>query len=90
MTPDKVIKVLAKYSVTLEEEGFGVRRLPTGADPMKVPGHQKMAHLRWMCSEAASFVRQDRMDKAFRWLGFIQGALWASGFMSVELLKEDN
>lgn len=35
-----------------------------------------IAHLIWSCEEAAGFA-EEKPEKAERWLGFIQGALWA-------------
>ena len=33
---------------------------------------------------------RSKLDKAMRWLGFIQGIFAADGIMSVEQMKEDN
>jgi len=32
----------------------------------------------------------DRIEKAFRWLGFIQGCLWMSGICTLDDLKNNN
>ena len=47
------------------------------------------AHLRWMAEEALSWPA-DRLEKKFRWLGFIQGALWRGGDTTVAAAKEIN
>lgn len=31
-----------------------------------------------------------KMEKAMRWLGFVQGALWMEGFCSIDELKDMN
>lgn len=31
-----------------------------------------------------------RVDKANRWLGFIQGAMWQAGFVSIEQMRQLN
>jgi hypothetical protein len=41
-----------------------------------------------MCQEAQIFVDQGRTEKAFRWFGCIQGALWAKGLYTLNDLKE--
>lgn len=35
-------------------------------------------------------IDEGNVDKSMRWLGFIQGALWAVGFYSIDELKEMN
>ena len=52
-----------------------------------VPPAGEVAHLRFMCIEASKFVDAGRVEKAMRWLGFLQGVLWARGFYSLEDLK---
>ncbi len=36
-------------------------------------------HLRHCCAQIREFVLAGRIEKAFRWLGFIQGVLWSQG-----------
>lgn len=45
------------------------------------------AHLNYMCVEAQKFVDEGRVEKAMRWLGFLQGVLWESGEFSLDDLK---
>ncbi len=47
-------------------------------------------HCKWMLGEMRGFIREGRLDKAQRWLGFIQGALWARGEKSIDDFKEMN
>lgn len=46
-------------------------------------------HLVFMCIEGASYA-EHRREKAMRWLGFVQGALWAHGLASIEEMKAVN
>ena len=46
------------------------------------------AHLKFMCDTAQTFVDQDRVDKAMRWLGFMQGAFWMDSVFTLEELKK--
>lgn len=48
------------------------------------------AHLRFMCSEIPNILDQDKIDKAMRWLGFVQGAIWKLGLRSIHDMKNDN
>jgi len=36
------------------------------------------------------FVKEGRRRKANRWLGFVQGFLWANGIYTIEEMKEHN
>jgi hypothetical protein len=47
-------------------------------------------HVLWMCAEVKKLVEEDCIEKAMRWLGFIQGALWSMSFFSINNLKVDN
>lgn len=45
-------------------------------------------HLMWMCDKAEfEFIPQNQVDKAMRWLGFIQGVLCARGVFTLEELR---
>jgi hypothetical protein len=54
------------------------------------PPCQRVAwdHALWMCREATTFVVEGRLDKAERWLGFVQGALWILGVFSIDEMRE--
>lgn len=49
-----------------------------------------MSHVMWMCEEAQQFVAEGRVEKAMRWLGFIQGVLWMSQVRTLNELKDDS
>lgn len=55
----------------------------------KSPGNN-FGHLRWMCIQIKEFAEAGRVDKAQRWLGFVQGACWILGMQSVEDSKRQN
>jgi hypothetical protein len=44
----------------------------------------------WMLDRMEEFLKEDRLEKVNRWLGFIQGVLWAQSIYTIENLKEDN
>lgn len=50
----------------------------------------KLCHVWWAVGQTKVFVQEGRLEKAFRWLGFIQGALWFAGIYSVEELANHN
>lgn len=81
MTTDKILEVVAIYSTHLHSQGFSPERHSLSA----------RCHLLWMCEEGIpGLVREGRIEKAMRWLGFVQGALWAMGEYSIEKLREHN
>jgi hypothetical protein len=43
-----------------------------------------------MCDEASRMIREEpwRREKVMRWLGFIQGAMWAGGYISIDTGKQ--
>jgi hypothetical protein len=51
---------------------------------------EALAHVRTMLPRVKNFVTEGRLDKAFRWLGFIQGVLWAQGIYSIDEMKTHN
>lgn len=48
------------------------------------------SHLRWMIEECETFIQEGRREKVMRWLGFIQGTLWATGKVTIEQCKRMN
>lgn len=47
-------------------------------------------HLRWMLEQAISFYGAARIEKANRWLGFVQGVAVARGWASLDQMKVAN
>ncbi|HUO75735.1 MAG TPA: hypothetical protein VMU12_02375 [Candidatus Paceibacterota bacterium] len=89
MTAENIREVTARY-----RETFAVLKLTPVRQPADVePGPtmvQALEHCYAMLAEIDRFAREGRMDKAFRWLGFVQGCLWACGIYTVQELKEHN
>lgn len=49
-----------------------------------------LEHCHGMLDKMREFIQEGRMEKFFRWLGFVQGVLWASGIYPLEDLKNHN
>jgi len=49
-----------------------------------------LKHALWMCEEALGHLEAEKLDKAQRWLGFIQGVLWVTGAANLPTLRADN
>ena len=48
------------------------------------------SHLRYMMDEIDKFVEEERIDKAYGWLCFIQGILFYEGYYSIYDLRLHN
>ena len=51
---------------------------------------ERLEHALWMCEQGARFAAAGELGKAFRWLGFVQGVLWADGVRSIDDMRADN
>jgi len=75
MTREKVKQVIARYRGKFEKLGVVKANYPH-EKILDSPGHA-LEHCHGMLEEMEEFLEQGRMDKVYRWLGFIQGVLWA-------------
>lgn len=82
MTTDKLLEVLRFYRRWIEEvEYVEPRRDEEYPDSLR--------HVGWMCLHAEEeLVPTGRINKAMRWLGFIQGVLCARGHFTLAQLRE--
>jgi len=84
MTRGLMLALLVEYKQTLEKATDGSAR------PIRDSSKPNLNHLYWMCDQVAVFISENRIEKAMRWLGFIQGAFWVLGVRTVEEMKKDN
>lgn len=78
MKDEKIIEVCNIYKDKLDHY-FGEAYIP---DTYK--------HLMWMLWQIPHFIKEGRKEKVNRWLGFVQGALWANEIYTIEEMKEHN
>jgi len=57
---------------------------------MEYEGIEIFIHMLTMIPKMREFLKEGRREKTFRWLGFIQGVLWAKGVFNLEELKNHN
>lgn len=88
MTPAKVLEATATYRNLFD--WLGVEKIDYPHDKILDTLGHGLGHCYGMLAKIEEFVREDRMDKAFRWLGFIQGVIWAQGVYPLESLKNHN
>jgi hypothetical protein len=92
MTPEKVKSVFAYYRSALDEGYPSI--VPVRFDEedsmmsAKDLGWPRLAaHYKFMCDEGQRLVDAGRIEKAMRWLGFLQGALWRQWRFTLDQLK---
>ena len=87
MKNQKILDVLEIYENHLIKIGADNIEASFNFKPLE---SQSINHLLTMIPKIREFLKQGRKEKAFRWLGFIQGALWINGSFTIEELKTHN
>lgn len=92
MTPEQVTKTAAKYReavVSCIAAAPGPDYATPGAllNPTMVQAARHAVH---MCDKIPEIVAEGNVEKAMRWLGFVQGVLWVIGIRSIDDMKDDN
>ena len=104
MTKEKVLEVIGIYRERLvhlpkinyphhSKMGFAIScdmDLGDYADLFNCSEDFGLAHCYGMLDQMEQFVEEDRMDKVFRWLGFVQGCLWMASEYTLDELKNHN
>lgn len=64
--------------------------VPARADEnlLSPSNEQAFQHLSWMMNECGVFIRDERREKAMRWVCFAQGVLWDRGLANIRFLKD--
>lgn len=88
MTNRKCLSVVARYRKYLES--LGAKPAKTNYDAYFVNREDSLDHLLSMLSEMERFIVEGRREKFFRWLGFMQGALWALGDFNLNEVRDHN
>lgn len=87
MTKEQIIDVAKKYKESLSGYGEPCRY---NADIDVLKSSDALLHASWMCEQVIEMANNDKLEKAFRWLGFIQGVLWVTREASISELRKDN
>lgn len=81
-----MIDVIEYYKEYLKNN-FDARELDEYEYPRRIDACR---HILYMISRIEEFLNENRLDKANRWLGFIQGCLWSFGDFVLKDLKDHN
>ena len=88
MNAKKILEVINKYRNCFKKQGIKAIDFPHNEKPASP--EEILGHCRGMLDKMEVFIKEGRKEKAFRWLGFIQGCLWSTGQYSLEDLKNHN
>jgi len=83
MTDAQIVAVASRYLDTFQM--YEAKR-----DQEAQTERGRIGHALWMCLQLQGFLQEGKRDKAFRWLGFIQGVLWSADVESIENMKDHN
>jgi hypothetical protein len=86
MTPEQVVAVIEQYEAELGKLVVSARLPSASSGPQDA---EALGHVLWMCEQTKIFAATD-MEKACRWLGFIQGTLWMTGLRTIDEMREEN
>lgn len=90
MTKDKIKEAVEFYEKCLL--GYRTNRYTADKKILNFIENKNsiLEHCQYMISEIKTFLKQNRIEKSFRWLGFIQGCLWTAGIFSIDQIKDHN
>lgn len=75
----KVLEDMQRTPVKIEDTG----------DP-NIPAINMLDHCLYMCHEVLAFIDQRRIDKADRWIGFVQGVFAAYCMYTIREMAQHN
>jgi hypothetical protein len=88
MKIEKIRQVVATYRQKFEELGVGKASYPH-EEPLD-SFERGLEHCHAMIEKMEGFILQNRMDKVFRWLGFLQGYLWSQKIYTLDEITNHN
>ena len=91
MTNEQILNAIEEYRACFAK--FGIHAESYAHDvQMNYQEHPDadLHHCHSMLDKMVEFVAEGKTEKAFRWLGFIQGVLWARGYYTLDQLKDHN
>jgi hypothetical protein len=87
----KLRKMAAFYHLALVDKGgTGPRKMDENTyvtDAVMQDG-QAHDHLVWCCEQVMKFADLGQTEIGEQWLGFVQGALWALGYFTIEEMRQ--
>lgn len=89
MTTQQIKEIIHKYRTVINSAGLTAQEFPL--NQYAINSNDQLKHCLYMIDKLEDFITDNsKQEKAFRWLGFIQGVLWAHCMYTIEELKGDN
>lgn len=86
MDVDKLFEMTAFYKGVLDQMGIAPKSCDRSST--SVSREDKLAHCRRMLDKLPKHIAQGRLEKAQRWIAFIQGVLYALDITTITELKD--
>jgi len=86
MTNEKLREAFLACEAIISKEDIRMAVRDAGA----VGRERRLSHLLWLARNGLALVEEERREKAMRWLGFLQGALWGFNLANIDDLKGMN
>jgi hypothetical protein len=88
MTQEQIKNVAFKYEAILADIGIETIKY----DEINTPKLKTefLEHAAWMLGEIPEHLNNGHVEKAHRWLGFVQGIFWTLGILNINDMKNDN
>ena len=90
MTPEKLQKVAGEYLIYLSSINPDLKAERFDETIQIKSPNLEIKHTKWMCQEIINLVDDNELDKAYRWIGFVQGYFWAKGIYTIEQMRKHN
>ncbi|MFH0969311.1 MAG: hypothetical protein V1804_02285 [Patescibacteria group bacterium] len=81
----EVIKIYRDYFKENEIPAMDFSETKNAPNPAEA-----LAHCHGMLAKMEEFIKEGRIEKVHRWLGFVQGCLWMIGDFNLEDLRNHN
>lgn len=88
MNAEKVQQAIDIYRKKLEE--LEVSTTPYPHETLLDSSARGLEHCHQMLDKMEGFLQENKMEKVFRWLGFVQGVLWAEKIYTIAELANHN
>jgi hypothetical protein len=90
MTRTTLLRLLDQHAAALCISALSPRQLPDDRQQIEAPklsAYERVRHLAW-CLDQIRAMPAGAKHRQQRWLGFVQGALWAAGLVSLAVLRQ--
>ncbi|HEY4496688.1 MAG TPA: hypothetical protein VI432_00880 [Candidatus Paceibacterota bacterium] len=86
MNAEKLLEATALYTRKIEEMNIPAKSFKR--NELRPSNRDALAHCHRMLQKIPQLIKEGRVEKVHRWLGFIQACLWMSGTYSIQRMKD--